>query len=46
MDAVKFVKEEIRMCAESKDCCNCPIGDTIYCSASPKSAHTKKWKKL
>lgn len=36
MDAVKFVKEEIRMCAESKECCNCPLDDTIYCSASPR----------
>lgn len=36
MDAVKFIKEEIRMCAESRDCCDCPLFDTIYCSASPK----------
>lgn len=36
MDAVKFIKEEIRMCAKSRDCCDCPLFDTIYCSASPK----------
>lgn len=24
------------MCAESRDCCDCPLFDTIYCSASPK----------
>lgn len=29
MDAVKFIKEEIRMCAESRDCCDCPLFDTI-----------------
>lgn len=44
MDAVKFIKEEIRMCAESRDCCDCPLFDTIYCSASPKNAHKKRQK--
>lgn len=36
MDAVKFIREEIRMCAESGNCCDCPLYTTIYCSASPK----------
>lgn len=36
MDAVKFIREEIRMCASYQDCCNCPLDSSIYCSASPK----------
>lgn len=36
MDAVKFVREEIRMCAEYENCCDCPLGSSIYCSVSPK----------
>lgn len=42
MDAVKFIKEEIRMCAESRDCCDCPLFDTIYCFASPKKTLTRR----
>lgn len=36
MDAVEFVREEIRMCANSQDCTDCPLCNTVYCSASPK----------
>lgn len=36
MDAVEFIREEIRMCASFKDCTECPICNTVYCSASPK----------
>lgn len=36
MDAVKFIREEMRMCAESENCCDYPLYNTIYCSASPK----------
>lgn len=36
MDAVKFVREEMRMCSENGDCCDCPLGNSIYCSVSPK----------
>lgn len=36
MDAVKFIREEIRMCASYQDCTNCPLNNTAYCSVSPK----------
>lgn len=36
MDAVEFIQEEIRMCANFQDCTECPLCDTAYCSVSPK----------
>lgn len=36
MDAVEFIREEIRMCASYQDCTGCPLYDTAYCSVSPK----------
>lgn len=36
MDAVEFIREEIRMCASYQDCTDCPLYDTAYCSVSPK----------
>ena len=36
MDAVEFIREEIRMCASYQDCTGCPLYDTGYCSVSPK----------
>lgn len=36
MDAVEFIREEIRMCASYQDCTECPLYDTAYCSVSPK----------
>ena len=36
MDAVKFIQEEIRMCASYQDCTGCPLCNTAYCSVSPK----------
>ena len=36
MDAVTFLQEEIRMCANFQDCTECPLCDTAYCSVSPK----------
>lgn len=36
MDAVEFVREEIRMCASYNDCTECPLCNTVYCSVSPK----------
>ena len=36
MDAVEFIREEIRMCASYQDCTGCPLYDTSYCSVSPK----------
>lgn len=36
MDAVEFIREEIRMCASYQDCTECPLCDTAYCSVSPK----------
>lgn len=36
MDAVEFIKEEIRMCASYEGCTECPLYNTVYCSASPK----------
>lgn len=35
MDAVKFIREEIRMCAKIGTCCDCPLCSTIYCTAAP-----------
>ena len=36
MDAVEFIREEIRMCASYQDCTECPLCNTVYCSVSPK----------
>lgn len=36
MDAIEFIREEIRMCASYQDCIGCPLSDTAYCSVSPK----------
>lgn len=37
MDAVEFVKEEIRMCASYQNCTtDCPLYDAVYCSVYPK----------
>lgn len=36
MDAVEFIREEIRMCASYQDCTECPLYNTVYCSVSPK----------
>lgn len=36
MDAIEFVKEEIRMCASCQDCTDCPLCNTIYCNVYPK----------
>ena len=36
MDALEFIREEIRMCASYEDCRVCPLDSSIYCSASPK----------
>ena len=36
MDAVEFIREEIRMCASCRDCIDCPLSNTAYCSVSPK----------
>lgn len=36
MDAVKFVKEYIRMCAQPFDCEECPVYKTDFCTAPTK----------
>lgn len=36
MDAVKFVKEYIRMCAQPFDCEECPVHKTDFCTAPVK----------
>ena len=36
MDAVEFIREEIRMCGSYQDCTECPLCNTVYCSVSPK----------
>lgn len=37
MNAVEFVKEEIRMCASYQNCTtDCPLFDAVYCSVYPK----------
>lgn len=36
MDAVKFVKEYLRMCTKVDDCGNCPIYRTDFCTAPVK----------
>ena len=36
MDAVEFIREEIRMCGSYQDCTECPLCDTVYCSVSLK----------
>lgn len=46
MDAVKFVKEEIRMCAEANDCIDCPLYNTDYCSVSPKKRPQEEAEKI
>lgn len=42
MDAIEFVKEEIRMCASCQDCTDCSLYDTAYCSVSPKKRTQKE----
>ena len=46
MDAVKFVKEEIRMCAEADGCIDCPLCNTDYCSVSPKKRPQEEAEKI
>lgn len=46
MDAVKFIKEEIRMCAEANDCIDCPLCSTDYCSMSPKKRPQEEAEKI
>ena len=36
MDAVKFVKEYLRMCSQPWDCEDCPLNKTDFCSAPAK----------
>lgn len=37
MDAVEFIREEIRMCASYQNCTtDCPLHDAVYCSVYPK----------
>lgn len=46
MDAIKFIKEEIRMCAEADGCIDCPLCNTDYCSASPKKRPQEEAEKI
>lgn len=46
MDAIKFIKEEIRMCAEANDCSDCPLCNTDYCSVSPKKRPQEEAEKI
>lgn len=36
MDAVKFVKEYLRMCTKVDDCGDCPVYKTDFCTAPVK----------
>ena len=36
MDAVRFVKEYLRMCSQPWDCEDCPLNKTDFCSAPAK----------
>ena len=36
MDAVKFVKEYLRICSQPWDCEDCPLNKTGFCSTPPK----------
>lgn len=42
MDAVEFIREEIRMCASYQDCTDCPLHDTVYCYVYPKERTQEK----
>lgn len=36
MDAVKFVREYLRMCTKVDDCENCPVYKTDFCTVPAK----------
>lgn len=36
MDAVRFVKEYLRICAQPWDCEDCPLNKTDFCSVPAK----------
>lgn len=49
MDAVKFVQDYIRLCAQQEDCNTCPIygiDGVDFCSAMPKERSLEGCKKL
>lgn len=42
MDAVKFVKEYLRICSQPWDCEDCPLNKTDFCSVPPKERSQEK----
>lgn len=46
MDAVKFVKEYLRMCSQPWDCEDCPLNKTDFCSAPAKKRPQEEAEKI
>lgn len=46
MDAIKFVKEYLRMCSQPWDCEDCPLNKTGFCSAPAKKRSQEEAEKI
>lgn len=46
MDAVKFVKEYLRMCTKVDDCEDCPVYKTDFCTVPAKERSQKSAEKI
>ena len=46
MDAVKFVKEYLRMCAKVDECKECPVYKTDFCTVPAKERSQKSAEKI
>lgn len=46
MDAVKFVREYLRMCAKVDECENCPVNKTDFCTVPAKERSQKSAEKI
>lgn len=46
MDAIKFIKEYLRMCSQDWDCEDCPLNKTDFCSAPAPERSQEEAEKL
>lgn len=46
MDAVKFVKEYLRMCTNVDECEDCPVHKTDFCTVLLRSVHRRARRRL